>query len=355
MPRLGRAADVLRLNREQALALADRVGRKEVEALLQRATQDLARRLDVAVRAGAATPTSIAQMQATLTQLRAVMRDLAQRLGRTTTTTARKAAELGALGMYDYLQSANQELGSRARPLGLREASMLSRAVSGAEASVLRRLATREKEAEAAQESPDEDVTEAVPPQPMREGGVLSRYSMATIGEFEKVLQVGIATGKPWGDVRAELIERSPFLQGSPRYWAERIVRTETMGALNRSGWESIRAADDELGDVVKILSATFDDRTSWDSYQVHGQIRRPDEAFLWAGGYYQHPPNRPNDREVVVPHRIAWPIPDELRWRSDAEVAAAWRRERRRGAPPPRDLSTMTTVPLNRFGRESA
>lgn len=351
MPRVGRAADVLLLNREQAFALADRIGREEVGDILRRATQDLAKRLDAAVRGGAATPTSVAQMQASLVQLQDVTRALAQRLGRVTVDSARDAAELGALGMYDYMQGANQVLGAQARPLGLREASMLSRAVSGVEASVLRRLATQQKEAEAVAEDPDVDAGENIPPRPMREGGVLSRYSMATIGEFENLLQVAIATGKPWGDVRTELIERSPFLQGAPKYWAERIVRTETMGAYNRAGWETIRAADDELEDMVKILSAVFDDRTGWDSYQVHGQIRKPDEAFEWAGGFYQHPPNRPNDREVVVPHRMAWPIPDELRWRSDGEVMTAWRRERRRGSPPSRPQ--MTTVPLKRFGRE--
>jgi hypothetical protein len=183
----------------------------------------------------------------------------------------------------------------------------------------------------------------------MRSEGVLSRYSLETIGQLEGIIQRGMLTGEPWGDVRTKLIDQSPFLRGAPRYWAERIIRTETMGAFNRAGWEGIRAADDELGDMVKILAATFDDRTGWDSYQLHGQIRRPDEAFEWSGGFYQHPPNRPNDREVVLPHRLSWGIPPELAWRSDGEVFAAWKREKRRGGPPARP--TMTTVPLDAFG----
>ena len=202
----------------------------------------------------------------------------------------------------------------------------------------------------------EEGVRVNVPPSLTPEGyvpstdGVLARYGAATIQSFEDVLRNGMLTGKPWGDVREELVSKSPFLQGAPRSWAERILRTETMGAYNRAGWEAIRAADDDLGDMVKILSATFDNRTAWDSYQVHGQIRRVDEAFAWNGGLYQAPPNRPNDREVVVPHRISWPLPPDLAWRSDAEVIAAWKRDRRLGSPPARPQ--MTTVPLDRFGK---
>ncbi len=124
-----------------------------------------------------------------------------------------------------------------------------------------------------------------------------------------------------------------------------------TAAAYNRSGWEGAREAHDQLGDVCKILSATFDDRTGWDSYQVHGQIRRIDEPFVSAFGRYMHPPNRPNDREVVVPHRLSWSIPKYLVWKTDADVLERWRYEGRKGPPPPRP-QPMTTIPLQRFGR---
>lgn len=122
------------------------------------------------------------------------------------------------------------------------------------------------------------------------------------------------------------------------------------MGAYNRAGWEANREADDQLGDMVKILSATFDDRTGSDSFAVHGQIRRPDEAFESWFGLYQHPPNRPNDREIVVPHRISWPIPEYLKWRADDEIKARWTREKRKGPPPERPK--MTTIEIDQFGR---
>jgi len=127
------------------------------------------------------------------------------------------------------------------------------------------------------------------------------------------------------------------------------VYTGNTHGIYNRAGWESIREADEQLGDMLKILSATFDDRTGADSYAVHGQIRRPEESFQSWFGLYQHPPNRPNDREVVVPHRMSWPIPPYLAWRSDAQVLARWHYDGRKGSPPPRPL--MTTVPLEKIG----
>lgn len=338
---------VLALGRQQALDLSARVGSAEVDRMMRVAAADLDARIRSGVSTGATTPTSLREMRSTLAHVRDIAKTVAERLGGITTAVSSDAAAAGATTMVDYLQGAHEEF-SPGRPLPIKEASMFSRAVAGSEASVLRRLAMTQGDQSRAEVDPDS--IDDVLARPMQRGGVLSRYTMATIGQFEDVLQRGMLTGKAWGDVRDELTNKSPFLEGSPKFWAERIVRNESMGAYNRAGWETIRAADDELGDMCKILSAVFDNRTGWDSYQVHGQIRRPDEAFAWAGGLYQAPPNRPNDREVVVPHRVSWPLPEELSWRSDGEVSAAWKRDRRKGSPPGRPL--MTTIPLVDFGK---
>jgi len=128
-----------------------------------------------------------------------------------------------------------------------------------------------------------------------------------------------------------------------------------TMGVYNRASLDASRELDDQLGDVVKILCATFDGRTAWDSYLVHGQIRRVDEPFEcpeYNGSVhrYMHPPNRPNDREVVVTHRVAWPIPPELRPRPRSEAASRWADAGYSRAMPA--TPRQTTVPLERFGR---
>lgn len=342
--------EVLRLNRQQARSLAEQVGVKAVRGLMRDAAADLRKRLDAASSGiSPTTETGMREMRIALAQVEDVAATLTRGLGKETAGAARKVAEVSTEGLARYLTAAQNKYGSRARPLAIREGAMLRQAVQGAEASVLRRLATTEAQRDEEQETGEPEG--AAPRISLtRESSVLSRYLVSTIGEFESVLSTAVATRKPWLAVREELVSKSPFLQGAPLSWAERIARTETMGAYNRAGWEGIRSADADLGDMVKILSATFDSRTGWDSFQVHGQIRRPEEAFAWAGGLYQHPPNRPNDREVVVPHRTSWAIPPELAWRGDGEVLAAWVRDRRKGSPPARPA--MTTVPLARFGR---
>jgi hypothetical protein len=121
------------------------------------------------------------------------------------------------------------------------------------------------------------------------------------------------------------------------------------MGAYGRSAQSAVEEADAQLGDMAKIWCETFDDRTAADSYACHGQVRLPEEEFETWYGAVMCPPMRPNDRAILIPHRIAWPIPAHLKQKSDAEVLAAWKRQGGKGAPPERPA--MTTIPLQRFG----
>lgn len=334
-------ADTLRRNRRAALDLAEKVGGKKVLALLQDSAAELSERLRAAKLGAGRDSFTATKLNVSLLQVKDVTRVLAGRMKGLLVEQAEKAADDAAGHLLDYMGRAERSFrGTAAQGLRLKEASVFDRAKEGARASVLRRIATS-GEPDAAPETFEE-----VP----AKMGVLQRYGVETVEAFEEAMQRSMVTGASWAEARDALIAESPFLEGQPKFWAERLVRTETMGSYNRAGWEAVRAADDELGDMCKILSAVFDDRTGWDSYQVHGQIRLPDQAFEWDGGAYMTPPNRPNDREVVVPHRIAWPLPPYLKWRSDAEVLAAYARQRKTGSPGARP--NMTTVPLNKFGR---
>lgn len=127
-------------------------------------------------------------------------------------------------------------------------------------------------------------------------------------------------------------------------------VTGNTMHAEGRAANQAIGEANQQLGDMCKILSSTFDSRTGSDSYAVHGEIRRPSEEFQSWFGSFSHPPDRPNDRGIVVPHRISWPIPAELKPKGMGAVASRWSAEGRKGSPPPSPL--MTTIPLEQFGK---
>jgi hypothetical protein len=240
-------------------------------------------------------------------------------------------AELRVGSLLKYLNQREKKFKGISSRIPIDEAALLDRAVRGTESSILNRIASD--------------------PKHRGHKGVLDRYGDAVIGKFEEQLQIGLLTRKPWAEMRADLTEQSPFLKGAPAHWAERIVRTELMGASNMAGLEVVRGAQDELGDMVKILVATFDDRTGADSYAVHGQIRRPSEAFDSWFGSYQHPPNRPNDREIVIPHRMSWPIESEFEPVSDSQVASRWAAEGRKGSPPRRPK--LSTEDRKLFGKE--
>jgi hypothetical protein len=333
------ARQALAINRKEASELVQRVGVAKTRKLLEGADRELTQRMRAAVKGPGKQSFTYEQMKTTLAQVRGVLKGLRGDMKDVLVDGAGQAADSAASGVVDYLERAHKQFGVGRQPLALKEAAVLDVAREGAQSSVLRRLASSGEPVAGADE-------EAHP----AKLGILDRYSVETIGVFEEELQKGLIMRKPLDEIRAAIIEKSPFLQGKPVSWAERIVRTEAMGAYNRAGFEATREADEQLGDIVKILSATFDDRTAADSYAVHGEIRRPEEAFQTWFGLMQHPPARPNDREIVVPHRIAWPIPAFLQWRSPGEIAARWTHERRKGPVPPRPK--MTTVPISKFGR---
>jgi hypothetical protein len=332
--------DVLEVNREQARAFVEQAGTRRTHVVLKRAQRDLETRL-AQIQPKMAGSFTAEQLRVTLHHVRAVTESVKAGLRTTTVDGAREGATLAAQGTIDYLKTADRAYrGIAQTPLALDEGAVFEQAVSGAQTSVLMRLA-----------SSGEPVANAeAEPHPAKQG-ILDRYGLSTIRDFEQILQTGVIAKKSFADMRSEITEVSPWLQSKPGFWAERIVRTELMGSYNRANWEATREADEQLEDVVKILAATFDDRTAADSFAVHGQIRYPDEAFESWFGLYQHPPNRPNDREIVVTHRLSWPRPGYLEWKSDEQVEARWRAEGRKQPVPERP--EMSTVPLGDFASE--
>lgn len=326
------AREVLAQNRAAADRYAQEAGRPELRKLLQVAQRDLEQRLKKAVslQGPGSDSYTATQLRATLAQVKEALKPLQRGLRDIVVDKSRKATEDGAEGAARYLAAADRAYrGVGVQPLALDVARMFSAAGDGSEASILGRLAGG------------------------KDPGVLQRYGVAVIGSFEAQLRKGVVAKSSLAEVRDALAEESPFLQGAPSHWADRIVRTELSGAHNRAAFEAIKEADAQLGDMVKIMSCVFDERTGSDSYSCHGQIRRLEEPFETWYGPCMHPPDRPNDRGVLTSHRLVWPIPPYLAWRDDAEVAKAWAREhgpKSKAKMPPRPV--MTTVPLSDFAR---
>lgn len=322
---------LLKTDRNQAFRLARSKGVRSTRRLLRESQRKLDKRLrHVEGLSGAGKESfTAAQLRTTLAQIRHALAEIQTGVKGVVLEDGKLSAEQAANHTLEYIQRADQSFTGIAQRLPIREASMLDHAIKGTESSILRRLVGDKRSGP----------------------GILERYGENAIGQFEKRLQMRFLAKTPWADVRNELIADSPFLQQAPAHWAERIVRTEVMAAHNRAQWEGLRTVNKQVGGgMLKILVATFDSRTGADSYAVHGQIRRPSQAFADWTHLYQHPPNRPNDRETVVPHNMDWPIPPALRWRTDGEVSARWSMLGNKKALPRRP--TMTTVPLDKIGK---
>ena len=137
------------------------------------------------------------------------------------------------------------------------------------------------------------------------------RYGAAAVAAIEEQLGVISIQGIPWTEARDEVWDIVRGVVKDQQWRVERILRTESSAIANAGHLAAIQeeALDDEPGDeMFKRLVSTFDEVTGEDSVFVHGQTRRPKEFFVDnIGRQYQAPPNRPNDRELVIPWRSSY------------------------------------------------
>ncbi len=327
--------EILELDRQATYAYAAKAGRARVAKLLITCARELEDELANISPSSQGTYGEV-QLRATLRQVRDSLGPLLKGMRSGILDLGKDAAEYAADSTLRSLQAGEDAYGT-GQPLAIDHAAFFDSSIQGARSSILRRLGSSGTSAPGAPEVEHK-----------AKAGILQRYGMNVIGDFEHVLRKGMIQRKSWDDMRDELVTKSPFLQGAPAHWAERIVRTEVMGAYGRASYESSVQADKKLGGAVKILTATFDNRTAADSYAVHGQIRRPEENFDTWQGPVMFPPARPNDREVVVTHRHGWKIPPYLKPKSPAEIAARWTWEGRKGSHPP--IPRRSTVPSSTF-----
>lgn len=151
-----------------------------------------------------------------------------------------------------------------------------------------------------------------------------ARYGGAITTKMEQELATSLMTG----ETPIQAIDRVMQVAGNQWWQAERIVRTETAYAFNASHSDAIVAAQQDLPDLYERWTEYVDDttgkpldnRVANDSLVLHGQVVKaggqfimpPDprvSAKVW-NKRFDHPPNRPNDRAVLLPWRPGWPAP---------------------------------------------
>lgn len=150
----------------------------------------------------------------------------------------------------------------------------------------------------------------------------IQAYGRPVLRQVRDELAMSSLLGETVNDAVDRIVAKGGIFE-QQRWRAERIVRTETAyayGVTKQKGMAEMKQRD--FPDMQKKLIATFDSRTGEDSKELHGQVQDVDKPFIWkvrdARGNvkktvkYMHPPNRPNDREVVIPWRPGW---REDRW----------------------------------------
>ena len=137
-----------------------------------------------------------------------------------------------------------------------------------------------------------------------------ARYGAAAVEAIEDQIAATVLTGDPWTKAREGVMDIVREQVRGKQWMVDRIVRTE---AVTAHSWVTMAALEEENDDasdpMLKKLVATFDAATGSDSKLLHGQTRKLDEEFLdvTTGREYMAPPNRPNDREIVVGWRRSW------------------------------------------------
>ncbi len=298
------AQQIIDRNRE-AVERSTGKARDEFVRMLLDAQRKLELQLaDIRARRGQDTWTAY-DVEATLVQVRAALGAMGPKFVRLLEENARRAAAVGAkntaelLAHFEKKAGGGKGAGGVLRPLALREASSMNPALLSAYPTSV------------------------------------DRYGVHMIGVIRQELQAGIlrgatfdemtdllvgrrgprglvsmsATVTPTGRVvrlRQERIQEGLFVRH--RYWAERIVRTEGMRAMNAAAHQECIEQRREIPDIKKKCVETFDRRTAKDSYYAHGQVRELQELFAdGKGRQYLYPPGRPNDRGVTIPWRDAW------------------------------------------------
>ena len=161
----------------------------------------------------------------------------------------------------------------------------------------------------------------------------MARYGVRAVGDFEDQLALSLASG----ETASEGVDRLMDVYDMEWWQGERIVRTEVAWAFNSTYADGLDEVSDEIPDLKKRWSEhvdddtyePYDDRVGTDSVAMHGQVTDTDGVFTMpatapragadgkttvteslVGLTWEYPPNRPNDRAVVVPWRPHWGIP---------------------------------------------
>ncbi len=284
--------EIVQLHRRQLFGLIELRGVRRMQGLYDDSRIDLERKLSALRRAGLGEPFRAHHLRAVLAQVADAARgcegDLAAHLQR----TGKMATVLAPRQVIQTVSRMEEHFG---RPTPVVQAHQAA-IVAGVDRRVAPSLLSKYRTS-------------------------VRSYGRDTVLSIQGQLARSIVQGETV-DEAVDRVAGSSGLFEKQRWRAERIVRTEmsySFGAAAQVAMEAI-----SVPKLMKRLVATHDNRTGADSEELDGQTVPIDQPFVWkvrnsAGALtgkvvrYMQPPNRPNDRECVIPWMHGWAVPAGL------------------------------------------
>jgi hypothetical protein len=136
-----------------------------------------------------------------------------------------------------------------------------------------------------------------------------ARYGAEAVAGIENAMAKSVLLGTPWTEARESVMGLVREQVGGRQWMVDRIVRTEISSVHSAVTMAALLEEDEPDDPMLKKLVALWDKVTGLDSKLLHGQTRRVQELFtdVVRGKQFDAPPNRPNDREIVIGWRSSW------------------------------------------------
>ena len=136
-----------------------------------------------------------------------------------------------------------------------------------------------------------------------------ARYGADAVAGIESAIAKTVLLGTPWTEAREQVMGLVRREVGGRQWMVDRIVRNEVATVHSSTTMAALLEEDEDDDPMLKKLVAVFDKVTAMDSRILHGQTRRVRDLFtdVVHGKMFDAPPNRPNDREIVIGWRKSW------------------------------------------------
>lgn len=279
---------IVDLHRRQLRGVVEVRGVGRMRGLYDEARADLERSLADLRRRGRSATFGAQHMRLVLSQVADAIGGFERGLDRHLALTGRQAAVLAPRHLVDTVSRMEAEFGRMTPVIQARQAAVVTGVVPGVMPSLLDRYRSS-----------------------------VRLYGRPTIAAIREGMARSMVRGEDVDESIGRVVEAGGLFDGQ-KWRAERIVRTELSYSYGVTKQGSMQALKTEVPRLQKRLVATIDDRTGEDSLDLNGQTVDVDQPFVWevrdsrgrkTGKVvrYMQPPNRPNDREVVIPWLASW------------------------------------------------